>query len=145
MGRSKQDRNDASLAGVVALEGALHFLFITIRRGNEVRADEEENDVGLFKVFVDGAGPIGSGLNAPVVPWLDKVLALEDREMRLKLVAERFILVGVAVEEAKGSRRGGRFEALRRGGCFEHPEVANLISGTKELRREMDWPLVPVS
>ncbi len=64
------------LALLVACEGTLHFDAVAVVGGDEVVADEHEDDVGAVKVRVDFAGPIVARLYLPVVPFSDDALPL---------------------------------------------------------------------
>src|SRR5262249_44962062 len=103
---TEDDRDDERLPCVVALERARHLLVVAVVRGDEGGADEEEHDVRLREVVVDGAGPLGARADLAIVPALDVALALQEGKVLLEPVTEGLVLVGVAVEELEGCGHG---------------------------------------
>ena len=71
------DGDDASLFGFVALQSTLHLLLVAIVGGEEVGADEQEDEPGLLQVGVDVVGPVVAGEDLAVVPGGDEMLPFE--------------------------------------------------------------------
>ena len=95
---AEDDRHDRGLARVVALHGRLHLLFPAEVRSEDVRADEQENHVGLVPLAVDLGRPLGARHDLPVRPHGDLPLALEQLQVRLQFGAQRLVLVRIADE-----------------------------------------------
>lgn len=135
VGRPKEDRDDAGLAGVVTFEGARHLAVEAVIGGKEVGADEEEDHLGLAEVLVDLASPRVSGSDAAVMPTLEEALAFEEGEVDLQLVTERLVLVGIAEEEADGLLRRKALTKKCRSHGIEMPKVAVCVACADKLLR----------
>ena len=70
----RDNRNDADLAGGLALQGDLHLL-VAVVGGDEVGAEQQQYDVGALQVLVDPAFPFLPGSQAAVVPGVQIALS----------------------------------------------------------------------
>ena len=88
------------------------------------------------EVFVDRAGPLGTGGNAPVVPRLNQPLALQLAEMDEKPLTRLFIFVRVRKENLEwwnGAGLGHRFVLV----------FANTVTYScraRPVRADIVWP-----
>ena len=79
--RSENHRDDPGVAGVVALQRAGHLQVVAVVGGEEVGADEKEDDGRAVQMRVDFAGPLIARADLAVVPRVDDALALEQAEV----------------------------------------------------------------
>ena len=86
---------------LVPFDGARHFLLVAVVRRDEVCTGQQQNEIGGFEALVDTVGPFLAAEDAAVVPRGDETLALEELEVSIEFVAERFVLVGIAVNSRK--------------------------------------------
>lgn len=105
--RAKEDRNHASLICFVALHRPLHLHVIAIVGAQEIRTDQEQDDVGGVEMLIDLTSPFGSGADLLIVPPGDHVLPFEYRKVPLECDAEREVFARIGVEEFEWSPRDG--------------------------------------
>ena len=72
-----QYRHHPRLAADMALECPRRLKVPAVVRGDEVRTDQQQDEVRRFQVSVDLALPITAGVDLPVVPGADRPFALE--------------------------------------------------------------------
>jgi hypothetical protein len=117
-----EDHGDhGGLGGGVAREGAGH-LDVEAVVGREVgRAHEQQDDVGAFEAMVHLAAPLGAGAHEAIAPAPHVALPLEEGEVLLQLLAERFVFRCVGEEDV--DRRRGRHGLLpgENGGAAARP------------------------
>jgi hypothetical protein len=65
----------------------------------QVRAHQQEDDIGGLKLFADTLIHVVARDEPPVVPDGNHALALQHRKLRLQLITENFVLVGIREEE----------------------------------------------
>jgi hypothetical protein len=75
--RSQDDRDDPSRLRLVTLHRPGHLDVVTVIRGDEVRTDQEQDDVRGVEVLVDLPFPLGPGPDASVVPPADETLTVQ--------------------------------------------------------------------
>ena len=96
-----EDRgDDDGLFVFVALQCAFHFNIVTIIRRDEISADQQENDIRLFKVLVDFLIAFLSGKDAAVVPRGNDILTLQKFQMGFQFIAQGFIFMRITVKQA---------------------------------------------
>jgi len=76
--RAENDRDDDGLVNGVADEGEFHLNIKAIRRGEEIRAEQQENDLGGAEMFVNFIGPFIANADATVVPGKNQLQAFQD-------------------------------------------------------------------
>src|SRR5262249_27317658 len=84
-------RDDARLVSAMALEGRRHFPLVTVVGGHEVRADEQQNDVGSVEVLIDRGPPLVARADVAIVPQLNEALTLQQLQVGLELVSVQFV------------------------------------------------------
>ncbi|MCY1293704.1 hypothetical protein D9M71_740390 [compost metagenome] len=77
MAGPKNHGNHRSLASLVPLQGTGHFHVEAVVGRDEMRADQEQHNVGLLEVTVDLANEFLSSQNAAVMPRFDFPLPLQ--------------------------------------------------------------------
>ena len=80
---TEQDRDHPGFTLLTTFECALHLHLVTVVGGEEVGADEQENDGGLVQVGINGVCPIGTWYNLAIIPGADNALTLQEAEMFL--------------------------------------------------------------
>ncbi len=65
----------------MAFERAVHLFFVAVIRIDEVGADEQQDDVCAFEIFVDLLAPVIARFDGAVVPRLDELQASQGAEM----------------------------------------------------------------
>ena len=75
--RAENHRNDDRLSSFLPFHRTRHFALVAIIGREEVRANEEQNDVIAFDMPVDSVREVFAGSDASVMPGLDHALALE--------------------------------------------------------------------
>ena len=75
----QDDRNDNCFMPVMTSKGQLHFDVVAVVRREEVRADQQKNDVCRACVCIDLIAPFLSNPNAPVVPGNNEAAAFQER------------------------------------------------------------------
>ena len=68
-------------------EGAIHFTVIAIVGGDEIRAYEKQNDIGLIEMLVDGGIDLGACDDATIMPGRNESLTLRARQLGFQLIA----------------------------------------------------------
>jgi hypothetical protein len=96
--RTQDEGNDRALSLLMPLHRALHFNIIAIFRRQEVRADEEQDDVRGLERGGDLVPKVLAGNYLAVVPCLNEALAPEHGQMTLQVVPERLILMTIGEE-----------------------------------------------
>src|SRR5262249_27968035 len=81
VGRPQDDWDDAGLTLVMPLHCPLQLGIPAVVRGNEVWADQQEDDRGGIQVLVNLPLPLGSRGYLPVMPVLDNPEPLEDTQV----------------------------------------------------------------
>ncbi len=109
----EDDRYDTRLARLVPLERPLHLDLVAIIGGEEVDAHQEQNDVGVFQLFVNLSTPLLAGQDLSVVPHLDHTLSLEQRQILLEHDPLRVVFRCVAEEDLQRPARAWRLGAFR--------------------------------
>ena len=120
----EQNGDDAGLSLIVALESLLHFGVVAVVGGEEVGADQEQDDVGGVEVGGDRVCPVGSGGDVAIVPGGDDALFGQQGEVGGEVVAQGFVFVGVGEEE--GERSGGSI-GLGAGDCAFHFWIGSVV------------------
>jgi hypothetical protein len=64
-------------------------------RGDEVGADQEQDDRGAVQALIDLPTPLLAGNDPPVVPSVDVTLAFQKGELGIELLAPNVVLVAV--------------------------------------------------
>src|SRR5215208_6418381 len=100
---AEDDRDDPRVAALVTGHRAFELDVVAVVGGEEVRADQQEDDLRLLEPLVDLTLPVGAGADLPVVPLPDDALPAEDREVLLELVAELLVPVRVRVEQLQAA------------------------------------------
>lgn len=124
---TQDDGDDARLAPFVTLHRAHHFDVVAVVGRDEVRADQQQNNVRAVELVVDLAVEILAGADAAIVPGCDRALAAEPGEVLLEFVAQRFVRVRIR-EEDMG--HGGTSSAARWCIALAGAEPAVSVSGT---------------
>ncbi len=102
--------DNAGLAGLVPLDGALDFEVVAGVVGERVSADQKQNDVGGVELLVDGLGAIVAGENLMAAPAGDNALAFEQGEVIGELGLQGF--VGGGLGDVEGNRLAWGDESL---------------------------------
>ncbi len=100
--RAQNNRDDAGLASLMALQGSRHLFLVAVVGADEVGANEQQDDVGAVEVVVDFVGPLIARKDTAIVPGLDETLPLQQLQVGFELLAQDVVFVGVAVEQAQG-------------------------------------------
>jgi hypothetical protein len=100
--RPEQDRDHPRRAGGVARHRALHLDIPAGRRGDEIRADEQQDQLRCLEVLAHLRLPLRPGVDLPVVPRPEDPLALQQREVRHELPKSGFIPARVGNEYVDG-------------------------------------------
>lgn len=74
---TQDDRDHDRVARLVPFHRPFQLNLVTIVRREEVRADQQQDDVVSLDMAVDFGGEILARLNPPVVPRLDDTLPLQ--------------------------------------------------------------------
>lgn len=96
---SEYDRDHDRLADGVTLHRPGHLDLVAIVGREKVGADQKEDDLVGLDVRVDGVVEVAAGDDPAIVPGLDHALALQHRQLRFELVAERLVFVRVGEEQ----------------------------------------------
>ena len=84
---------------MMSFESPLHLDFVAIARSDKIGTHQKKDDVRLVELLVDNVIEFVTGPDAPVVPWLDKPLVLERRQMFLQHVTVFLVGMGVGEKE----------------------------------------------
>lgn len=95
LARPKDDRDHDRFAALMPPHSATNLDLEAVVRVDEIRADEQEDDVRARERCVDTRIERLPRRDPAIVPWLDQSLSSERCEMRPELLAEGLILVGV--------------------------------------------------
>ena len=128
---AEQDRDHLGPLGAEPLERPPQLDVVEVVGGEEIRAHEEQDHLGLFEVAIDRAAPLFAGADPAGAPAAHVALALQQREVRLQLPPKLFVLGGVTEENVDRSSlghgvvRGGATKivtkSLRGGGLSRPP------------------------
>ncbi len=104
--------------------------------GEEVGADQEQDDARLGHAALHLGAPVGAGADAATAPARDAPLALQQREVLLELLAEGLVLGRVTEEERDGLGRrhqgvGARSRAGPRGQGGRSAPTSVRVHGTE--------------
>ena len=75
--RAQDNWNDSGGYELMQLHRALHFNVVAVIGGEEVRADEEQDDVRGVELVADCAPPLRAGTDAAVVSLRDEAFSLQ--------------------------------------------------------------------
>jgi hypothetical protein len=103
-----QDRDDASLSLRGAGHGAIDVEAHARIRGDERRADEQQDQAGVVDVLGDDGLLVVAGADVGAAPDVERPVADEPCEVIPELFAERSILGGVGDEDVGGGAHGCR-------------------------------------
>src|SRR5262249_45287396 len=95
VGRTQEDWDPTSLATLVPCKGAAHFHIVAILGGEEVGADEQQNQVGGLQMIVNIARPFSATRDLAIMPDCNDTFTLQLAEMRQELVLQLCVFVGV--------------------------------------------------
>lgn len=90
--------NHARFAGVMAFQRARHLGVVAIIGCQEVRADQQKDDVNSVETLIDHPLPLLSRADSPVVLTRNCALAFQETEMFFQVIAQHFITVRVREE-----------------------------------------------
>lgn len=100
---SHNDGNNPYIALLMTVDDPLQFIAIAVFRGEIVRADQEEGNVGPVELIVHCFGDVISWQDTVLMPGQNQVLAFYNFEMDVQLISEAFVFGRVAVEESEGA------------------------------------------
>lgn len=102
--RPKQDGDQSDVAAVVAGKRRLDRVLVAGARGEELRAHEEQDDVGSREARAQGRALVVAGEEGAGTGEVDLAGSLERREVRRELGMERLVLGarGVRDEDLQG-------------------------------------------
>lgn len=96
--RSQDDGYHCGFAILVALQSSLHFNIVSIIGLKEVLADEEEDDIGGFEIFIDLAAPRGSTVDIPIRMMYEQTLTSRELELSVQLITQPGVSMGIDAE-----------------------------------------------
>src|SRR5260370_4803478 len=79
--RTKDNRDDASLASIMPLHRSRHLLTVAVLRGHKSRADEEQNELSSVEMERNCLLPICSCTDFTIMPDANELLSLQQSEL----------------------------------------------------------------
>jgi hypothetical protein len=79
----------------MSFHGTFHLGTPGIVRSHEVRAHEQENQVGALQIFVDLRLPFRTGLDMAVGPEIEKSFSFKQLKMGLELRTQGLVFVRI--------------------------------------------------
>jgi hypothetical protein len=105
----------------VPLERAHRLLLVAIIRGDEVRADQQQHNIGALKIHADCIFEALARRNPTVMPSRDEALPLEHRQVRFKLIAQRFVSMAIRKKQYRHKQSGFCSDRLLSTSAARHP------------------------
>ncbi len=99
---SEQDGDNLCGPGVVSGHGLGQLVVHTFLTGEEVGADEQEQNAGVGACGSDGGGPLGTRWDITLMPETDATLVQEQAEVFLEFVIGGFVGRGIPTEDSNG-------------------------------------------
>ena len=127
-GGTHHHRHHHRFPRTLPFQGAHDLHARAVVRGQEVVADQQQDQVGALQFAVDLSGPIASGQDLAVAPTLDQPLAPKQRQRLLQADAVAVVLVGVAEEDPQRLGRSVHVAFLR---LFRRQSIATGISSVR--------------
>jgi hypothetical protein len=88
----------------VAFEGGFHLDIEAIIRSQEIRANQEQDNVRLLEIAVNFLLPQIAGANLPVIPAAYETLPLQQFQMLGQFVADWFVAMRIGAEQLNSRR-----------------------------------------
>lgn len=112
-----QNRNDGGLTSLAAFQCREHFSAMTILGGQEIGADQQEDQSGSLQMFVNDVRPVHARLDVTIMPVSDEAIMPELTHMLEQFLMPRRIVRCIRAENVDGLPCASR-SSLRHASCL---------------------------
>ena len=99
---ANQDRENLKVASIPSLQEIGDFFVHAERRGQEIRRNQTDRDLGFLQGLMNALVPLDASLDLPVIPNGKEAKPIEILQLRQQLILPRLVSVAVADKDRRG-------------------------------------------